>query len=86
LRTIPSAAIWWPRRRDLVAAAPRLRVDREPVAMPDLDTLAARYDLTLYGAAYLGLALRRALPLATQDKALSAAMATAGVTVPSLAD
>jgi predicted nucleic acid-binding protein len=40
----------------------------------------------LYDAVYLELALRRALPLATQDRALLAAMATAGVPVPDLAD
>jgi predicted nucleic acid-binding protein len=77
-----------PKRRELVAAAAalRLRVDREPVAMLDLDALASRHSLTSHDAAYLELALRRALALATQDKALLAAMATAGVPVPDLAD
>ncbi len=76
------------KRRELVAAASalRLRVDREPVAMVDLDALAARHGLTTYDAAYLELALRRALPLATQDAALLAAMAAAGVAAPDLAD
>jgi predicted nucleic acid-binding protein len=75
-----------PKRRELVAAAAalRLRVDREPVPMVDLDALAARHGLTAYDAAYLELALRRALPLATQDTALLAAMAAAGVPAPEL--
>ena len=70
-----------PKRRELVAAASalRLRIDREPVAMADLDALAARHGLTTYDAAYLELALRRSLPLATLDKALLAALAAAGV-------
>ena len=61
------------------AAALRLRVDREPVSMLDLDMLAARHQLSTYDAAYLELALRRGLPLATLDSALLAAMPGAGV-------
>ena len=64
----------------------RLRIDREPVAMTELDTLAARHGLSAYGASYLELALRRGLPLATQDKALLAAMAAAGVDAAVLAE
>ncbi len=41
--------------------------------------LADRYDLTPYDAAYLELALRRNLPLATLDKKLLAASKLAGV-------
>lgn len=41
--------------------------------------IAARHDLSAYDAAYLELALRRGLPLATCDKELAAAMAKAGV-------
>jgi len=69
------------KRRELVvaAAALRLRVDREPVPMVELDALAAGHALSAYDAAYLELALRRGLPLATQDAALRRAMATAGV-------
>jgi len=69
------------KRRELAAAAAalRVRVDREPVAIPALDELAARHALSAYDAAYLELALRRGLPLATQDGALVAAMAKAGV-------
>ena len=69
------------KRRELAAAAAalRIKVDREPVAIPALDELAARHALSAYDAAYLELALRRGLPLATQDGALLAAMAKAGV-------
>lgn len=41
--------------------------------------LAARYNLTVYDAAYLELALRRQLPLATLDKALAKAARAEGV-------
>jgi predicted nucleic acid-binding protein len=76
------------KRRELVAAASalRLRVDREPVPMVELDALAALHDLTSYDAAYLELALRRKLPLATQDQALLRAMGSAGVAAPTLAE
>ena len=68
-------------RRELVACAAglRLRVDREPVAMTDLDALAHRYGLSAYDAAYLELALRRELPLATRDAALMRAAQASGV-------
>ncbi len=69
------------KRRELVAAASalRLRIDREPVSMVDLDALAAHFALTAYDAAYLELALRRNLPLATLDAALLAALPQAGL-------
>lgn len=69
------------KRQELVAHAQALRwrVDREPVAMITLDALAARHGLSAYGAAYLELALRRTLPLATLDEALQKATADAGV-------
>ena len=69
------------KRQELVshAQALRLRVDREPVAMTALDALAARHALSAYDAAYLELALRRSLPLATLDAALLRAMAGEGV-------
>jgi predicted nucleic acid-binding protein len=41
--------------------------------------LAERYKLTLYDAAYLELALRRSLPLATLDKSLKSAADKAGI-------
>ena len=69
------------KRLELVAAASalRIRVDRESVSLIAIDALAARHQLSAYDAAYLELALRRDLPLATLDDALLAAMATAGV-------
>ena len=71
------------KRRELAvaAAALRIRVDREPVAITALDELAAKQGLSAYDAAYLELAVRRGLPLATQDKAMSDAMAKVGVPV-----
>lgn len=69
------------KRQELMAHAQalRLRVDREPVAMTTLDALATRHGLSAYDAAYLELALRRTLPLATLGEALQKAMADAGV-------
>ncbi|MEO7853469.1 MAG: type II toxin-antitoxin system VapC family toxin [Rubrivivax sp.] len=69
------------KRRELAAAASalRIRVDREAVAIDALDELAARYGLSAYDAAYLELALRRSLPLATLDKTLLVAMTKADV-------
>jgi predicted nucleic acid-binding protein len=69
------------KRRELAAAASalRLQVDREPVTITALDELAATHILSAYDAAYLELAIRRRLPLATLDEALLAAMALAGV-------
>ncbi len=43
--------------------------------------LALRYDLTSYDAVYLDLALRRHLPIATQDQELANAAVVAGVGV-----
>ena len=43
--------------------------------------LAARHRLTLYDAAYLELALRRGLPLATLDRELRSAASAEGVVV-----
>ena len=43
--------------------------------------LADRFRLTLYDAAYVELALRRALPLATLDRAMADAARALGVTV-----
>ena len=69
------------KRRELaaVASALHIRVDREAVTISSVDELASRHGLTAYDAAYLELALRRGLPLATQDAALAAAMVKAGV-------
>jgi predicted nucleic acid-binding protein len=62
-----------------MVTALRLKVDRDPVSLLVLDNLAATYRLSVYGAAYLELALRRALPLATCDAALLKALPVAGV-------
>ena len=43
--------------------------------------LARRHGLTTYDAAYLELAMRRCLPLATKDKALGQACRAAGIVV-----
>lgn len=69
------------KRRELVAAAAGLRllVDREAVPMIDLDSLAAAHGLSAYDAAYLELARRRRLALATLDKPMLKAMTMAGV-------
>jgi len=46
-----------------------------------IGALAARYQLTAYDTAYLDLALRLALPLATLDEALKQAASAEGVTL-----
>ena len=61
------------------ASALRLRIDREPVSIAAIDLLAARHQLSSYDAAYLELALRRKIPLATLDTALLKAMPKEGV-------
>jgi len=45
----------------------------------DLQALARLYQLTVYDAAYLDLAMRNNLPLATLDRALKSAAIAAGV-------
>lgn len=71
------------KRRELgnAAAALHLRVDREPVTITEIGDLAARHALTAYDAAYLEVALRRKLPMATADAALRRAMQASGVPV-----
>lgn len=56
-----------------------LAVDRHPVPRSELLGLALRFGLSAYDAAYLELALRRLLPLATTDDALREAALAAGV-------
>ena len=75
------------KRAELAAIADtlRLRVDREPVAIARLDDVAATYGLSVYDAAYLELALRCKLPLASSDAALLAAMVAAGIVAPTWA-
>ena len=69
------------KRRELASAASalRIKVDREPVSIVTLDEIAARHGLSAYDAAYVELALRRGLAVATQDRALGTALAKAGV-------
>ena len=56
-----------------------IELDRHPVPPSELLALALRFGLSSYDAAYLEVALRRQLPLATQDAALSEAAMAAGV-------
>ena len=56
-------------------------VDRKPVSTLELLGLAMRFGLSSYDAAYLELALRAALPIATVDERLAQAARTAGVGV-----
>jgi predicted nucleic acid-binding protein len=49
-------------------------------ALGDTLNLARRYKLSAYDAAYLELALRMGLPLATLDAGLANAATTAGIT------
>ena len=65
---------------EALAALP-IDFDRELPDASQLLALALRYELTSYDAAYLDLALRRQLPVATQDAALAAAARIAGVGV-----
>jgi len=58
-----------------------IAIDRETPGPAAILSLALRYDLSSYDAAYLELALRRQLPIATQDAALSEAAWAAGVGV-----
>lgn len=69
------------KRRELATAAStlRIKVDREAVGLLTLDSIATDHRLSAYDAAYLELALRRGLPLLTQDVELIAAMRKAGV-------
>ena len=54
-------------------------VDRQPVPASEIFALALRFGLSSYDAAYLELALRLQLPVATGDGPLRAAALAAGV-------
>jgi len=54
---------------------------QEPIEVLDLPALAQTHSLTNYDAAYLSLALRLGLPLATTDAALRRAAAAAAVPI-----
>jgi predicted nucleic acid-binding protein len=60
-----------------------IEVEFEPLAriFDTVSSLAARYDITVYDAAYLELAIRDSLPLATVDTELARAAQQAGVAV-----
>lgn len=56
-------------------------IDTTPPNPAQLFDLTLRYDLSSYDAVYLDLALRRSLPIATQNQALANAAVVAGVGV-----
>ncbi len=56
-----------------------INIDYTPIAVADNLKLANQYGLTSYDAAYLELAIRMKLPIATSDEALKVAAAKAGV-------
>jgi predicted nucleic acid-binding protein len=64
--------------RDLSRLA--ITIDRAP-SEPSVLTLARRHRLTVYDAAYLELALRECLPMATLDEALASAARAEGVSL-----
>jgi predicted nucleic acid-binding protein len=60
-----------------------LRIDRPPLVtdFPRLHSLACTYELTAYDVAYLDLAKRLSLPLATRDDDLRRAAMAEGIEV-----
>ena len=64
---------------DLALLPIRLDAETDANAWGGTMRLAARHGLTVYDAAYLELALRRGLALATLDRELRAAAQTEGV-------
>ena len=64
---------------DNLAALPITIDQPEPESVMKLPSLALEQQLTVYDAAYLELAVRLGLPMATKDKALKQAMANSGV-------
>jgi len=73
------------RSQTFLALLARLNIvdDKATVAhaLGDTLNLARRYKLSAYDAAYLELAMRKGLPLATLDAELAKAAASAGVTI-----
>jgi predicted nucleic acid-binding protein len=65
---------------DQMALLP-IRIDPTPPPPATLLSLALRFQLTSYDAAYLELALRRQLPIATRDDELAEAAWAAGIGV-----
>jgi predicted nucleic acid-binding protein len=69
-------------RLQLIAALPILTDGETPErVLREVLTLARAEGLTTYDAAYLELAMRKGLPLASKDRALVAAAARAGVAI-----
>ena len=65
----------------LLKALP-IRVESQPIwSNVDLESFARRWDIAAYDAAYLSLALRRGLPLATSDEVLKQKAIQAGVEI-----
>ena len=66
---------------DQIAATAQSRIDTDSKLIPVSEAFrdARGFGLTAYDAAYLSLALREALPLATLDRALRSAARQAGV-------
>ncbi|MBI4984409.1 MAG: type II toxin-antitoxin system VapC family toxin [Rhodocyclales bacterium] len=69
------------RTAERLAAALPVATDSAPPPLGILFALGREYDLTAYDAAYLELALRLDLPLATFDAALARAARKAGATI-----
>jgi len=68
--------------REFLQSLPDLRIRlTDPVSYDDVFDLAERCNLTVYDAAYLDLAIREGLPLASLDAALIRAAAPSGVTI-----
>jgi predicted nucleic acid-binding protein len=70
--------------RQILDTLAQLPIDVDAGAPPgqrQLFELAMRFDLSSYDAAYLELAMRHGVPLATQDQALRMAAQAAGVDV-----
>jgi predicted nucleic acid-binding protein len=71
------------RAKQILSQAARLplRIDAETATSERLFALASEYELTAYDAAYLDIAQRRRIALATFDKDLLRAAARAGIAV-----
>ena len=72
-------------RKSALEMLSRLRVtideDSGPAAFHTTSTLAEKYGLSVYDAAYLEVAIRRQLPLGSRDGALRSAAKRSGVNV-----
>jgi predicted nucleic acid-binding protein len=72
---------WASARRSLARLNPVVDEEGARAALGKVSDLAAEHDLSVYDAAYLELALRRSLPLASRDAALNRAARRYGVGV-----